>query len=63
MKLKTAVPVDPKEATENMVQDWEDAPANYGDLKVGESDEAVRVLEEADYQRAFRKVGQGPRPG
>ena len=55
MKLKTAVPVDPKEATENMVQDWEDAPANYGDLKVGESDEAVRVFEEADYQEELRE--------
>ena len=43
-------PGDPNEATENMVQDWEDAPANYGDLEVGELDEAIRVLEEADYQ-------------
>ena len=43
-------PGDPNEATENLVQDWEDAPANYGDLEVGELDEAVRVLKEADYQ-------------
>ena len=33
-----------------MAQDWEDAPANYGDLEVGDLDEAIRVLEEADYQ-------------
>ena len=43
-------PGDPNEATEDVVQDWEDAPANYGDLEVGELDEAIRVLEEADYQ-------------
>ena len=43
-------PGDPNEATENLVQDWEDAPANYGDLEVGELDEAIRALEEADYQ-------------
>ena len=33
-----------------MVQDWEDAPANYGNLEVGELNEAIRVLEEVDYQ-------------
>ena len=43
-------PGDPNEATEDMVQDWEDAPANYGDLEVGKLDEAIGVLEEADYQ-------------
>ena len=43
-------PGDPNEATENFLQDWEDAPANYGDLQMGELDEAIRVLEEADYQ-------------
>ena len=43
-------PGDPNEATDNLAKDWEDAPANYGDLEVGELDEAIRVLEEADYQ-------------
>ena len=28
-------PGDPNEATEDIVQDWEDVPANYGDLEVG----------------------------
>ena len=43
-------PEDPKEATETAEQDWEEAPATYGDLEVGKVDEANRVLEEADYQ-------------
>ena len=48
-------PGDPNEDTENVVQDWEDAPANYGDLEVGELDEAIRVLEEADYRPTLRR--------
>ena len=43
-------PEDPREATETAEQDWEEAPAIYGDLEVGKVDEANRVLEEADYQ-------------
>ena len=33
-----------------MVQDWENAQANYSNLEVGELNEAIRVLEEVDYQ-------------
>ena len=38
--------MDPRKATETAEQNWEDC----GDLEVGEVDEAIRVLEEADYQ-------------
>ena len=33
-----------------MTQDWEDVPVNYGVPEVGELDEAIISLEEADYQ-------------
>ena len=41
---------DPREDIETTGQDWEEVPVDYGDLEVGEVDEAIRVLEEADYQ-------------